>query len=84
MIGVPIWITGLSYPDEVGEEETLDRYAAAHDEFMAILEDEEKKQGASQMPLSRVMRNSWASRSIWFTRCLDSRNSMYRLFEQHI
>lgn len=86
MVDVPYWITGLGI-DEVGDEENIADYVRTREEFMGILEDEERKSGLrpeQNMCLSRIMRRSWESKSCWFTHCLDSVNAMYALFDQHL
>lgn len=89
MIDVPPWITSKGIDEIAEDEETLEEYGKAREEFLSLLREEERElaaaDGAPQHALlSETMRSTWASGSNWFFWCLKSVNAMYNLVEQHI
>ena len=82
MVHPPYWLTSQA-PDETDAEE----YGKLHDEFMEMLEDEEKKSatgGPGNIQLSAVLRQAWETGTFWFVRALGSPTGLFSLFYHHI
>ncbi|KAG5773807.1 hypothetical protein H9Q72_000534 [Fusarium xylarioides] len=82
MVAVPYWVTGRKI-DEI-KEEHLDEFDHVRQEFMRILEEEERTAANLSIPLSRVMENMWKSKGVWFWSCLESVDAMSYLVPDHI
>lgn len=81
----PYWLTGRAVDGLRGEH--LDTFSKAHDEFMEIFEEEEKR----YPPLfdvssyrTNIMRKGWKIGNFWYFYALDCPKGLFHLFRDHI
>ncbi|KAM4064891.1 aminoglycoside phosphotransferase [Hirsutella rhossiliensis] len=83
MLAVPYWITGCGI-DEI-EGDRLDEFDKARQEFLHILEQEERSTSAEHgLSLSKIMQEMWDSNGVWFWFCIESVNASLCVVAQHI
>jgi hypothetical protein len=83
MLAVPYWLTGCGI-DEI-EEGRFDEFNKVRQEFMHILEEEERKIIAEHnISIAGVMHDMWDSKGVWFWYCIESVNAMLTLLTDHI
>lgn len=81
----PYWLTGHAADELDGER--LDTFSKAHDKFMEIFEEEEKR----YLPLfnacayrTNIMRRGWEVGNLWFFQALDSPKGLLNIFSDHL
>lgn len=81
----PYWLTGRAADDILGER--LDTFSKAHDKFMEIFEEEEKRYPALFNVCAyrtNIMRKGWKIGNFWFFQALDSPKGLFNIFRDHI
>lgn len=79
MLSVPYWITGCGIDEIV--DECYDLYDGARQTFLTIMDEETT---VAQRDITRIMRQSWDSKGLWFWASLKSVNAWPFLFRDHI
>lgn len=78
MLHPPYWLSNQAI-DTIETE----LYAPLHQEFMSILEFEEKQYSGNTI-LSKVMQMGWEKGTFWFSLALQSTTALYSIFYEHI
>lgn len=81
MVQVPHWITDKGIDELHGPE--LEIYKQQYDEFVNILEQEEKTL-ARDNSYSPRLRHEWDTGRVWYVMALGSINAFPGIFEQHL
>ncbi|UNI25035.1 hypothetical protein JDV02_010744 [Purpureocillium takamizusanense] len=81
---VPYWLTGCAIDGLIDEHS--DEFDKVREEFMLIFGQEERlmRARARDFCLTKVMRETWDSRGVWFWYCISSVNAMCFLLEANI
>lgn len=81
----PYWLTGRTADNIIGEH--LETFSTAHDKFLGIFEEEEKR----YPPLfnvstyrTNIMRKGWKIGNFWYFQALDSPKGLFNIFRDHI
>ncbi|EXJ77476.1 hypothetical protein A1O3_09702 [Capronia epimyces CBS 606.96] len=83
MIRPPLWLVNHAFDDLV--DENLANLKVACDEFLSVLEQEEKASfHKNVVSLAETMRNNWSTGRLWYFRALDSLTGLYGVFLNHI
>lgn len=83
MIRPPLWLVNHAIDDLVDEK--LANLKAAHDEFLTVLDQEEKASlHNNSVSLAETMRNNWSTGRLWYFRALDSLTGLYGVFLNNI
>ena len=86
MLEVPYWLSGCDAIDNL-KGDRLDHFDERRREFMRVFEEVEQEMKAEArhgIILSKVMRDMWESKGVWFWHSLSSVNAMYTLLEYHL
>ncbi|KAF5227862.1 hypothetical protein FAUST_11482 [Fusarium austroamericanum] len=82
MMSVPSWITNCTL-DEIAER--YEDFDNARKEFLSIMDKElQHVQMEHDIQITRVMRESWESKGVWYWFCIESVNCWLFVFESHI
>lgn len=83
MLSVPYWLTGR-HIDEI-EDNHLIKFTEIQQEFMDILEEEERRCSAEHtISIAGAMHDTWGSKGVWYWYCISSANAMLALLADHI
>ncbi|KKY15201.1 hypothetical protein UCRPC4_g06428 [Phaeomoniella chlamydospora] len=83
MFRPPLWLTGQAI-DRLVDERLADLKLKL-DEFLSILEKEEKQSlRPHQLSVVNTFRDNWSTGRIWYFRALDSLTGLYGVFLNHI
>ncbi|KAL3457958.1 hypothetical protein BJX64DRAFT_302290 [Aspergillus heterothallicus] len=81
----PYWLTGHAADDILGD--SLFEFSKAHDQFMEIFEEEEKRYPPlfnAHAYRTNIMRKGWEVGNFWFFQALDSPKGLFNIFRDHI
>ena len=81
MLTAPYWLTGCSVDQLYGQH--LEEYNELRQQYMRVLEEEERKLGLTESIAQLVMRN-WNDGSCWISYCLTSIDAAFNIFEKCI
>jgi hypothetical protein len=83
MLSPPLWLTGQPIDGLLGEKSADLKLAV--DEFISILEEEEKQcLFLCSISVANTFRENWSTGRIWYFRALDSLTGLYAVFLNHI